>query len=309
MTTAPDRLAHTPYDGSSTPFTIGLRPLDPAEWIEVDERLVEQLALKEQLLATRYSDVVVAEPGTEAAQSEVLDLLVEHLPRRFPSIYRREGGSIAILPAGRSVDLAGAGPPLVAAARLVQEDLVLMRRSEAGWRLAAAVLCFPSSWTLTEKFGRPLDDIHAPVPGFGAGTRVAGLIARIFDNLAVERPVERTNWSLQEDAELHRPRSEKVRIPGAAQERDRFLRTDPAAAFMRVERQTLRRLPVSGDILFTIRIHMDPLAKLAAHPERAKIAASFADQLAALSADQLAYKGLAGPRDAIVEALRRIAAA
>ena len=30
---------HTPYDGSVKPFTIGLRPLDPAEWIEVDDRL------------------------------------------------------------------------------------------------------------------------------------------------------------------------------------------------------------------------------------------------------------------------------
>jgi hypothetical protein len=45
--------------------------------------------------------------------------------------------------------------PLKAAALLVQEDLILMRKGEDGWRLAAGSLCFPSSWTLTEKFGRP----------------------------------------------------------------------------------------------------------------------------------------------------------
>ena len=42
-----------------------------------------------------------------------------------------------------------------------------MRRGEDGWRLAAGSLCFPSSWSLDEKFGRPLQEIHAPVPGFG----------------------------------------------------------------------------------------------------------------------------------------------
>ncbi|TIU52784.1 MAG: DUF3445 domain-containing protein, partial [Mesorhizobium sp.] len=63
--------------------------------------------------------------------------------------------------------------PLVQASLLVQEDLILMRRDESGWRLAAGSLCFPSSWSLLEKFGKPLQQIHAPVPGFGPGTRPA----------------------------------------------------------------------------------------------------------------------------------------
>ncbi|TGQ25043.1 heme-dependent oxidative N-demethylase subunit alpha family protein, partial [Mesorhizobium sp. M4B.F.Ca.ET.214.01.1.1] len=76
-----------------------------------------------------------------------------------------------------------AGAPLVAASLLVQEDLILMRRDVSGWRLAAGSLCFPSSWALTEKFGKPLQQIHAPVPGFGPGTRPADLINRMFDGL------------------------------------------------------------------------------------------------------------------------------
>ena len=38
-----------------------------------------------------------------------------------------------------------------------------------------------------------------------------------------------------------------------------------AAAFIRVERQTLRKLPQSGDILFTIQIYLDPLGMIACH--------------------------------------------
>ena len=53
-----------------------------------------------------------------------------------------------------------------------------------------------------------------------------------------------------------------------------------AHAFIRVERQTLRKLPSSRDILFTIRIHLDPLAVLARHPDRATLASSFAGAIA-----------------------------
>ena len=69
---------------------------------------------------------------------------------------------------------------------LVSEDLLLMRRGASGWRLAAGSLCFPGNWSLPEKFGRAMHEIHAQVPGFGAGARNAEVIARIFDKLAVE---------------------------------------------------------------------------------------------------------------------------
>jgi hypothetical protein len=41
--------AHTPYDGSSKLFTIGLKPLELDGWIEVDENLLGHLAEKRRL--------------------------------------------------------------------------------------------------------------------------------------------------------------------------------------------------------------------------------------------------------------------
>jgi hypothetical protein len=302
--------AHTPYDGSSRPFTIGLKPLDLAEWIEVDRHLEAYLVEKDRLEAGHGEAIFAAEPGTGDAQHEVLSLLAEHLTRCFPEIYRRSDDAMHIGSEGRMVDLAKSGePPLKIAARLVQEDLVLMRRGEEGWRLAAASLSFPSSWSLAEKFGKPLRDIHRPVPQFGPGTRSDDLIERMFDKLQGQA-VARYNWSLQPDPELYKPLSSMQRSDRAENAVPRFPGIDPtAAAFIRVERQTLRKLPASGDILFTIRIHLDPMAALSAHPERARIAASFAVQLAALDRAQLDYKGLAADRDRLVAALEAIAAA
>lgn len=307
-------LPPTPYDGSSRPFTIGLKPIGPRDLIEPDALLHAYLAEKERLIGERLDDVFAAEPGTEDCQAEILDMLADHLPAVFPEIWRRDGAVMTIAGASgagaRMVDLSdNSQPPLLTAARLVQEDLVVMRKGEDGWRLAVACVCFPSSWTLAEKFSRPLQHIHRPVPGFGAGTRNAEIVTRIFDNLKSGMPVERWNWSLSASNDLHHPYSEFARAERTAAGRGKFSGTDPAAAFIRVERQTLSRLPRSGDILFTIRIHLDPLAVLKRHPARRDLAAEFAGQLLSLSAEQLAYKGLTEDRDRLVAALRAIAAA
>lgn len=302
---------HTPYDGSSKLFQIGLKQLDLGNWIEIDNSFDFQLAEKRRIHAEHAAEVFVAEGGTEDAQAEVLALLHAHLPARFPKRYGLKDGRLKVTghPELDGLETQGV-PPLKNASLLVQEDLIIMRRGETGWRLAAGALCFPSSWVLTEKFGKPMSGIHEPVPGFGPGTRNADLIDRMFDRLQVVQPVERFNWSIQSGEALYHPLSNVERIDRATGRPTRFPDVETAArAFIRVERQTLRKLPVSGDILFTIRIHLDPIALLAKRPDRAALAASFADQLLALDADQLDYKGLTADRDRLVEALRTIAIA
>ncbi|MER9305091.1 DUF3445 domain-containing protein [Mesorhizobium sp. M0293] len=300
---------HTPYDGSSKLFSIGLKPLDPADWIEVDDHLLPYLAEKRRLYAEIPERVFVEEDGTRDAQREVLELLGPYLLERFPDTYRRTGADLEVMGAENNPRLPSGfeDAPLVAASLLVQEDLVLMRRSDNGWRLVAGSLCFPSSWSLLEKFGKPLQDIHAPVPGFGPGTRPAELINRMFDGLQGQA-VERYNWSIQSGDALYHPLSDLQRIDRATNRPSRFPDGDiDAHAFIRVERQTLRKLPVTRDILFTIRIHLDPLAVLARHPDRAKLAVSFAAQLEALDLAQLDYKGLTADRDRLIVVFNHMA--
>jgi len=290
---------HTPYDGSSRLFQIGLKPLSLADWIDVDERLPAYLREKDRLFRDRPTEVFAAEPGTDGAQREVLALLADHLPVRFPQVYRRDGDTVRIAP--DTVVALADDPPLLTAARLVQDDLVLMRRGESGWRLAAASLSFPSSWSLAEKFGRPIHEVHAPVPGFGGGTRNAELIARMFDNLRPETPVIRWNWSLYGDDRLFHPD-----VVGP-QERRFGAGAQAEHVVLRSERQTLRRLPLSGDIVFTIKIAVDPLAALERHSRGPQIAAALIAQLEALTDQQLAYKGMTAERERVIARLRELA--
>jgi len=274
------------------PFQIGIRPFELAEWIDADDQLGLYLDEKARLWATERAAVFAAEAETGPAQAEVLALLADHLPAQLPKLYRRDGASIEL--AGRRVALDSPEPPLAIAASLVQEDLVLMRRGAEHWRLAAASLCFPSAWVLAEKFGLPMHEVHGPVPDFAGGTRNAQLIERMFDNLRPEVGMIRWNWSLFGDDRLFHPDGH----PGGP----RFGEA-ATSAWLRLERQTFRKLPVSGDIVFGIRIYINPIAALGRLPEGPSIAATLSRQLVAMTPEQAEYKGLIDERDALLARL------
>ncbi len=287
---------HTPYDGSTKPFTIGLGALDPQDWIEPEADPAPYLEEKDRLWQ-QARDLVFAEAAdTRASQSELLALLADHLVRNHGGQYHREGSHLHF--GNRNIDLADPDlPPLKIAGSLVADDLLILRRKPEGWTLVAATLSFPSSWSLADKFGRTMDMIHAPVPGFECGTRNAVLINRMFDNL--HTPVWRRNWSLNptDDLYLSRPK-----------EGHNLVLQEPLAPeriFIRVERQSLRKLPQSGDIVFSIRIHIDPLSALLLHPRASACLTAFADQLENLEPAQRSYKGLAHNHHALVSCLRK----
>lgn len=288
-------------DVTARPFQIGLKPLLPQHWIAPPRDLARYLAEKHRLWREVPDRVFMAEAGTEVAQAELLERLAKHLTTDHAGTWRQEGNGI--VPAGApAINLTDETlPPLMRAALLVSDDLVLMRRGDEGWRLAAASLSFPSAWSLAEKFGRPMHEVHAPVPGFSTGTRNAELIARMFDNLRPETPVIRWNWSLFGDDRLYHPEA-------GHPDRPRFGDgTRAAHAFLRVERQTLARLPQSRDIVFTIGIHVDPLDALAGLDDGASRARALHEQISSLSPEQVAYKGLTLERDLVLARLAEIA--
>jgi hypothetical protein len=153
----------------------GVQPLDMSDWLIVDEAYGGQMALRDRVLAEKREHVLARTEGSEAAEGETLETVLAHLPEGFT----RDGPRIT-RPDGEVVDLFG-DTPLAVAGRLVQEDICLLERPEGGYEhlLSAAILCFPASWTLAEKIGRPLGAIHGPVPDYDPG--MAARVQRMFD--------------------------------------------------------------------------------------------------------------------------------
>jgi len=240
---------YMPVDGKPDRMHVGARVLDLTNWIEINSDYENDLAQKQDLLSRKHDEVFVSLPLGDSGSREVLDLLTEHLPREFPERWP--------VPISVDPDL----HPLEAASLLVQEDLCLMSQVGKDWILSAASLCFPSRWDVRDKIGKNLLGIHGPVPHYEETIAVA--TQNIFDKLTVERPIWRVNWTVMDSGELHQPVA--VRDPDAMTvTRDNIEQT----LYFRRERQTLRKLPNSGDILFTIRTYTDVFSDVVArYPE------------------------------------------
>lgn len=277
---------------------MGLIPLDLKDWIEPDPNMAADLAEKERLLAERYDEIVNVRPEAEHGSQEVLELLVEHLPARFPSLYQRTGDALYNAVTGQCWNPAGSDlHPLDLAGRLVQEDLCLMKKDPDSdvYRLVGASLCFPTRWSLAEKIGKSLAMIHAPTPGYKE--RLDSTMNRYF--VRMRKPVWRLNWGLVDDPTLFQP---------TGHSRGGFnpdITADNAGEklWLRMERQTLRRLPRSQDIVFTIRIYVKPLNYLRSHPERA---AAMARALRGMPDSWRLYKSLPAFYDSVLGWLEKI---
>ena len=288
---------YAPFKAEPFRLSMGLMPLDLKDWIEPDARCAVELKEKERLLTERHDEVFAALPEAAPGAAEALALLVEHLPSRFPELYRRSGNRLDNLATGQRWELHTTPlHPLDLAGRLVQEDLCLMQRQAQVYHLVGASLCFPTRWRLADKIGQPLNTIHAPIPGYAE--QLAPTMDKFFDRLKVAKPVWRLNWSLMDDPTLFQPTRDGRKHADITPE------NAGDSLWLRIERQTLRRLPHTHDILFTIRVHVRPLAQLASQPDRA---ARLAAALRALPPSVRRYKNLPAFLEATLTWLERVA--
>ena len=301
QTPLPPEALYLPFEAGPHRMLMGLVARHPDELIEIDETYPAEVAERRALLDGRHGEVFAAYAVSEQARREVLDRFAAVLPARYPDWFAWHGDRLCNRLTGEAWNLAHPPcDPLELAGRLVQEDLCLIQPTSAGPVLQAAVLCAPSRWRLHEKMGRPLAAIHQPVPLYA--DRLAAPVDRFMHHLKPGRLAERLNWSVTDDPAL-------FQIEGKHR-----TQTDPtitaanaaSSLFLRVERQTLSRLPSSGFVLFTIRVHSYPLTRVLAQPGAA---ARLAAALRALPPAMAAYKSLPPFKHALLSHLDEISQA
>lgn len=234
---------HLPQDLRGYYGLPGVRP-ETGAWLRVDEAYAAQMARREILLSERPGEVVYLDPEARPAAEELLAVVLRELPALG---FERNGDRVSC-PDGRIVDVsvAGAEGPLNVLGHLLQNDFVLMEKRGDQHVLTGAILCFPASWSLAEKAGRSLIDIHIPVEDYTDD--LARRVQRLFDGIQVGRPLWRFNRLWYDDPELFQPRStQEPRRVGAGQMDGPYYRT---------ERQTLLRLPHTRAVVFAIHTYV-----------------------------------------------------
>lgn len=264
-----------PFADGDYRLALGLAPMREDTWLDFDEHYVAEMSEKARRLRDEYDSVFLALPGSESGQAETLELLLQHLltfyPERFRILGRPAGfdmsGHIENLTNGERWDIADfADAPLDLAARLVQEDLCLMSpRGGDIYVLSAGSVCFPLRWELRDKIGLPLAAIHQPVPGYDE--KLATPADLYMARLKPHRPSWRCNWNVVDSPDLYLRQSlhPQEGIDARITSEDAGTRL-----WIRSERQSLRKLPKSSNVLFTIRTYVRSLSVLEGFPALAR---------------------------------------
>ncbi len=217
----------------------GVFPVEGGDWLTVDDAYSDQMAERDRLILECPERVIALEPDAEPAAHELFDMILDKLGGT-PG-YRVDAGEVQ-RPDGVVVIL-DRKQPLKTLGRLVQEDLCLMQKTGQEHVLTGAVLCFPASWSLQEKLGRPMIGIHRTVAHYTDD--LAKRVQRLFDMIRPNQALWRMNALVYADPTLHQPKREDTP------------RTNRRGGdYVRSERQTLVRLPKTQAVLFAIHTYV-----------------------------------------------------
>lgn len=260
-----DRADHATTDfgrlfrGDRFRFDFGIRPAD-RDWFRLDANAPSFLLERRQQLAEQ--------PDRHLPWSPSADPVFEELVGLF-------GGAPGIRVPG------GAREQAMALAGLWGPDFVLMRREDGAFRMVGACVCDPSWWDPGSKLGKPIEEIHAPVPTLNA--TLGDRIRTFLERLPVGVTLVRENWGLAAvpDRNLH-PALDRSRLgPGSR----------VSTTWLRVEHQAFRALPSTGGVAFLIRLTVHPLSEVLRDPG---VARAVRGQLDSMPPEIARYKGLDG---------------
>jgi hypothetical protein len=269
-----------PFTGEAYKPQVGLSPLDLKNWIEPGPDFEFQMNLKNRLLRDEADTVLQAQPEAEAGIFDLYETLQAHLLETDPTSYRKQNDEFICLRTRESFTRPEeASVALHQIGHWVQEDFAVLSPTPPV-KLIAGCVCFPSRWSLKDKIGKDSDGIHVPVPKFA--TTIAKPTANFLERVSVERPMLRYNWTLHDNDHLFCPKPdiprEDITVENVIQE-----------TYLRIERQTLRRLAKSQFVVFTIRTSVGALAPLLEEPENLRKALATLETLPPETAN---YKGM-----------------
>ncbi|KAL2670022.1 hypothetical protein Neosp_014901 [[Neocosmospora] mangrovei] len=269
---------------------MGLKQTDVENWIELDETYLEKYHLKKRLYRENRDEVLAYLPGCDDGLFEALELVKNTLIRRYPTMFRLQGPHILEnLVTGDVWDLRPEAVtwkthhPLEVMGLLATEDFFLLYNDPktGQTKLRAGGVCFPAGFKIEERMGLSLWEIHAgKVPQYES--KLAKSMDRFFERLKVESAVSRFNYAIDDSSELfhrhphHNLTLEQLENPPKLED-----------LHLRVERQTLQRLPKTRALLFTIRTYVTPIVEVTKDKE---VAAALRTSVGSFSEDVSKYK-------------------
>ncbi|KAK0659632.1 hypothetical protein DIS24_g3988 [Lasiodiplodia hormozganensis] len=243
--------------------TMSFSKLDSDWWLELESTYASRIKQRQEIYKRVGKRVLDCLPGCELACKELMEMCLQFLVARYPHYFRLDEKEMVfhngIL---KTTSDLKREPPLEVIMNNIPEDFAItLRDDKTGYYyLRGGVVCSSLGWDLGTKMGMRLDEIHQPIPDYKEKMRFS--MDRYFAKKPTDKAIQRGSWGLEVDQPLYMP-------AGDPHEKYRDVQ-DPSLDLsrmnLRVDWQTLRRLPLSGAIVFNFKALFTPVATFRDEP-------------------------------------------
>ena len=268
-----------PFDRDAYMYSVNIEPhvaggpspaYDAA--FDVDEHYIAEARERSLVLAQDPNRCLVL-PTMIAAQWDTLELIMESFAADYPDQFMLEKDGDRWTWTNRPLGIAQAFtfgnvdtlpmPPFEYITRQAQGDFTLQDQREDNLFVDGGMVTTQADWSLEFDLGMTFHEWHGPVP-FGHELGVFDRALQYLLRLRYGHPVRRLNWTMTVNPRLD---TSPENYPIWGPDRTTVTRENVADKLhLRVELQTLFRLPRSNAILFGVRCYLASLAELARVP-------------------------------------------
>ncbi|KAL2357959.1 hypothetical protein BJ546DRAFT_1057604 [Cryomyces antarcticus] len=238
--------------------TMSLMKMDPDYWLELENTYVKRIRQREELFAKHGEAVLQSLPGSEMACKELMEMCLQFLCAWYPHYFRLDTEKMMFYNRILNTEThIKSMPPLHVILQNIPEDFgIMLRDPETGlYCFRAGLICSSLGWNVGTKIGMKLHEIHQPIPDYKEKMQY-------FAKKPTDKPIQRGSWGLEIDEPLFMP-------PGDPHEKLRDVQDpeyDISRCNLRVDWQTLRRLPLSAAVIFNFKALFTPVENFRNEP-------------------------------------------
>lgn len=242
---------------------MSLKRLEPDYWLELESTYRERISQRRQIYALHGKRVIDELPGSEAASKELMEMVIQYLCLRYPQQFEYDEWTSTfrnhIL--NSTVNISTVHPLVFLLENVPEDFLITQEDPDTGlYTLRAAVSTSAVGWNISQKIGKPLHEIHGPVPDYKE--KMAFSMDRYFSKMPCNKPIQRGSWGLEIGEPLYLQTDEFDWSHRQHQNPNLPL----SDIYMRVDWQTLRRLPKSRAIVFNFKALFTPVTDFRNEP-------------------------------------------
>lgn len=237
--------------------------MEPDWWLEVENTYPAMIAERQRLFQENGTKVLDYLPGSELACKELMEMCLQFYCARYPTHFSLSSDKKTfnnnLL---NTVTEIKRFHPLHILLNNVPEDFAIVLRNEDDgmYYFRAGVICSSLGWNVATKIGMKLAEIHQPIPDYKE--KMAFSMDRYFSKMPTSCPIQRGSWGLEVGTPLFMQADDPHMALREIQKPD--LKIDDCN--LRVDWQTLRRLPLSAGIVFNFKALFTPVEEFRDEP-------------------------------------------